>query len=144
MKYYFALCILLVSAHNSWAGEACETNSVVYEACKKAKELAVEISQTLPKRMSKNLTVEAASAKGNILELTSTLNYDKAFLSTAATNGGVTLTYLENKMRNFSRSYTCEPRTMPEEFIGMGGIIHDVYIFNDGSHYLTVVIDECP
>ena len=49
------------------------------------------------------------------------------------------LIYLENKMRDFSISYICEPRTMPGEFIGLGGIIHDVYKFNDGSHYLTMV-----
>ena len=144
MKYWIVLCALLFSAHNSWGGNECESNSVGYELCKKTKELAGELSRRLPNRISKNLTIETATAKGNVLELTAVLDYNKKFLKNAADNGGVTLTYLENKMRNFSRSYICEPRTMPAEFISMGGVIHDVYKFNDGSLYLTVVIDKCP
>jgi hypothetical protein len=159
----FALLFVVSGSRTSFAGETkeyysknnlppklieeiskdeCKPNLIGFDVCKKARELADEMSQQLPMKLSNELLVEKVFADKGVISLTAVLGYDESYLKSAAQDGGITMQDLLNKLKQGTANLMCQPKSATAAFINLGGKLQYQYQFNNRAPYATVNIDR--
>jgi hypothetical protein len=110
-RFLLNLIIFILMPCASLAKDECTPNLVDYDVCKDARKLADEFAKLLPMRMSQDMMLEKVFAIQNMVSLTAVLGYEKQYLESVASQGGVTMEVLEGKMRKSTMAYICQPKS---------------------------------
>lgn len=122
--------------------DECAPNLIGFDVCKKARELADELAQQLPMKMSNELLVEKVFAEKGAVNLMAVLGYDKSYLESAARNGGIAMQDLLNNLKQATVNLMCQPKSSTVAFVNLGGQIQYQYHFHDRTPFTTINIDR--
>ncbi len=120
----FANCVIIIilvvlSTPNSWGEDPCKPNSIGADVCAYARNIAQTISESLPIKMSQNITVEKAFAIENIVNIVAILSYKIDFLEEIAEQSGISMEELRSKMIDSTRFNICDHKSPTSSFIGL-------------------------
>lgn len=141
MKISLILVAFIIFSTEVFAADECNPNG--YNVCDAARKIVAEYSDSLPMKMSQNITVEKAFALKNIVHLTAVLSYDKKYLEEVVSNKGGTIEELKKQMIASTKAGICQEGSSTRAFVSLGGQMHYFYKFADGMPYLTIPIKEC-
>ncbi len=122
--------------------EECKPNLIEFDVCKKARELADELSHQLPMKMSNELFIEKVFADKGMINLTAILGYDIDYLKSMASDNKVSLNDLKNSLKISTIKVVCQPKTPMAAFIKLGGGVKYEYQFKDRLPYTTIIVDK--
>ena len=112
------------------------------DVCEYARNLAKEISSSLPMQLNHNMSLESIAAIKNIIQLVAQLRFDKSYLENFYASKGLKLSDFEAAMRK-SVDSMCAKGNPVGGFIRLGGEVRYVYRFSDGEQFLAVAKKAC-
>lgn len=139
----FILMITFVLNANATANvDECTPNLTKFDVCEEARSVAEELAPQLPIQLNSNLKITEVLALGPTLIWNVWLSYDQSFLEAKATQGGVDLDFIKQRMRAATQHNLCKSEPT-RAFIALGGNIQYNYMFNDGFKFISVNVTEC-
>lgn len=141
LKISLIVVAFIIFSTKAFATDECNPNG--YDVCYAARKIVAEYTDSLPMKLSQNITIEKAFALKNIIHLTAALGYGKNYLEEVVSNKGGTIEELNNQIIASTKTGICQEQSPTRAFVSLGGQIHYFYKFADGMPYLTVSITEC-
>jgi len=141
LKISLTVVAFIIFSTNAFATDECNPNG--YDVCDAARKIVAEYSESLPMKLSQNITLEKAFALKNIVHLTAVLGYDKKYLEKVVSNKGGTIEELSKQIIASTKAGICQEQSATRAFVSLGGQMHYFYKFADGMPYLTIPIKEC-
>ena len=111
-------------------------------SCTMAEDIADILSDELPLSVSEYETALSVSSNKNVVTTHSKLHVNKKSLTQAANNRGISLNWLIDQIERNMSYYACNSESM-REYIDGGVVFRFEYVFEDDTHFNTLVIDNC-
>lgn len=141
LKILFIIFAFITVSSNTFAADEC--NPKGYDVCYAARMMVAEYTNSLPMKMSQNITLEKAFALKNLVHLTAILGYDKNYLEKVVSTQGGTMEMMNKRMTDSTKAGICQEGSASKAFVSLGGQVHYFYRFSDGMPYLTIDVTEC-
>ena len=141
MKILLTVVAFIILSTKAFATDECNPNG--YDVCNAARKIVAEYTESLPMKLSQNITLEKAFALKTIVHLTAVLGYDRKYLEEVVSNKGGTIEELNHQIIASTKAGICQEQSSTRAFVSLGGQMHYFYKFADGMPYLTIPIKEC-
>lgn len=135
--------LLVVMSSTCLAQDKCKANNINYDVCKAARTFADEFAKVLPMQMNQNIRLEKSFAIQNVFALQGVYSYTQESLEQELSKNDLTMSEMEEMMRNIVTANVCKAKSPTEAFIKLGGQITHIYNFADYKPYMTIEISKC-
>lgn len=136
--------ILLLGLLISSAAQAddCIKGLTKFNVCKEARQIADELAEMLPMKLSKNISWESVMAVKGSLLAHYRLSYDLAHLKSKYAEAGMKIE--DAKKALAKQAYNvCNQDSSAKSFVNLGGKLIYIYSFVDGERFTEVTISSC-
>lgn len=120
----------------------CKISVTGINICDTAQKIHSDMVRSLPQQISNDIIFTGIFVEDNLLTFVLTLTYDREFLEKSLTAAQSTMEKASSQMQVVSEKLICSA-PVTQAFIGLGGVIHKQYIFNDGEFYESFEVAKC-
>ncbi|NEZ02795.1 hypothetical protein G4Y73_01365 [Wenzhouxiangella sp. XN201] len=134
--------LLAYARDNAFATEE-QKESEGEEASERAAQIQDATSADLPQRMSATMNLEKVIRSGSVLTLVMRISSDEEGLMELWDSTGKSRAEMHYEFLSKSRNGVCSEGGVNRAYIRLGGTIAYLYLFSDGSKFLTNTIHSC-
>jgi hypothetical protein len=122
--------------------DSCTPNTTGYNVCETARKISQSLAGELPMQLSRNLFLEKVMPNGRTVNIYGVFTYNESYLEEVANQSGISIEEMENYVTTSTPNIACGDLGL-KPFIELGGELMYHYRFSDGTHYLSITVDEC-